>query len=66
MGMVMANQEVDVKWSRQNQSDPTSVLFMLENLIGGGLSPGKVANSSESSADTITQMHFPEAGYVVH
>ncbi|KAJ6454395.1 hypothetical protein C8R45DRAFT_1037985 [Mycena sanguinolenta] len=59
MGMVVANQAVDVKWSRQH-SDPTSVLFMLENLIGGGLLPGKVVNSSES--DTITQMHFPEAG----
>ncbi|KAF7360823.1 hypothetical protein MSAN_01111600 [Mycena sanguinolenta] len=58
MGMVVANQAVNVTWSRQHHSDPTSVLFMLENLIGGGLSP--VANSS--SAHTITQMQFPEAG----
>ncbi|KAJ7249119.1 hypothetical protein B0H12DRAFT_1122767, partial [Mycena haematopus] len=62
MAMVMANQAVEVKWSRQNNSDPTSVLFLLENLIGGSLTPSGVANSSQSSAETTTEMNFPDVG----
>jgi len=61
-GMVVANQAVAVKWSRQNASDPTSVLFLLENLIGGNKTQAGVSNSSDSSAHTTTQMNFPDVG----
>ncbi|KAJ7441524.1 hypothetical protein B0H11DRAFT_2096119 [Mycena galericulata] len=38
-GMVKANKAVEVSLSRQHAADPTSVLMLVENLIGGNLTP---------------------------
>jgi hypothetical protein len=59
---VLVNQPVEVNWTRQNDSDPTSVLFLLENLIGGNKTQVEVANSSQSSPHTMTPMNFPDVG----
>ncbi|KAJ7620816.1 hypothetical protein DFH06DRAFT_1482425 [Mycena polygramma] len=61
-GMAVANQDVAVSWSRQDESDPTSVLFLLENLIGGDKIQGGFSNASDSSHKTATSMNFPEVG----
>ncbi|KAJ6456779.1 hypothetical protein C8R47DRAFT_186280 [Mycena vitilis] len=61
-GMAVANQDVPVSWSRQDDSDPTSVLFLLENLIGGNKIQGKLSSASDSSHKTRTSMRFPDVG----
>jgi len=61
MGMAVANQDVPVSWTRQHDSDPTSVMFLLENLIGGDKTPSVLSNSSDSS-HTTAQMKFPAVG----
>ncbi|KAJ7607282.1 hypothetical protein DFH06DRAFT_1250091 [Mycena polygramma] len=61
-GMAVANQDVAVSWSRQDESDPTSVLFLLENLIGGDKIQGGFSNASDSSHKTTTSMKFPDVG----
>ncbi|KAJ7023652.1 hypothetical protein C8F04DRAFT_1095372 [Mycena alexandri] len=60
-GMVVANQLVTISWSRQTNDDPTSVLMVLENLIGGNLTPAATSNSSDTDR-TTTSIAFPEAG----
>jgi len=63
MGMAVANENVTVSWSRQADSDPTSVLFLLENLIGGGnLIQGGISNWTGTTNKTSTKMKFPDVG----
>ncbi|KAJ7734071.1 hypothetical protein B0H16DRAFT_1578204, partial [Mycena metata] len=60
-GMLVANQAVDISWSRQTDDDPTSVLMVMENLIGGDLTPAATSNFSDTGR-TTTSISFPEAG----
>jgi hypothetical protein len=64
MGMVVANRDVTIRWSREAASDPTSVLILLENLASHEKIPGDVSNLLDSGPDTTAQMKFPEVGYV--
>ncbi|KAJ6528436.1 hypothetical protein B0H19DRAFT_1194417 [Mycena capillaripes] len=62
MGMAVANQDVPVSWTRQHDSDPTSVMFLLENLIGGGDKTPSVLSNSSDSKHTTARMKFPAVG----
>ncbi|KAJ7159734.1 hypothetical protein C8R46DRAFT_1108967 [Mycena filopes] len=62
-GMVVANQPVDVSWTRQKDDDPTEVLMLMENLIGGDLTPAVASTASGSGEKhTTTSMAFTEVG----
>ncbi|KAJ7354085.1 hypothetical protein DFH08DRAFT_854203 [Mycena albidolilacea] len=62
--LILANKLTDVRWSRTQDSDPTSVSFLMENLVGEEkkLVPGGPYNASQEGKDTTSQMSFPDVG----
>lgn len=58
------NEPVDVSWSRQQDTDPTSVLMVVENLIGGEKYPLTGEATDSSSPSSSVSINFPDAGYV--
>jgi hypothetical protein len=63
---VLANKLTGVRWERTQDSDPTSVSFLMENLVGEEkkLVPGGPYNASQGEKDTTSQMSFPDVGCV--
>ncbi|KAJ7822290.1 hypothetical protein B0H14DRAFT_2829016 [Mycena olivaceomarginata] len=61
---VLANKLTGVRWERTQDSDPTSVSFLMENLVGEEkkLVPGGPYNASQGEKDTTSQMSFPDVG----
>ncbi|KAJ6467682.1 hypothetical protein C8R47DRAFT_812425 [Mycena vitilis] len=61
-GLAVVNQDVPVSWSREDDSDPTLVFFLVENLIGGEKIQGRFSNASDSSHETRMSMRFVDTG----
>ncbi|KAJ7137530.1 hypothetical protein C8R43DRAFT_1019589 [Mycena crocata] len=59
---VMANKPVTVQWSRQQETDPTAVTMMLENLVGGVMTPASGGIQYASASDNRAEMSFSQVG----